>query len=133
MLPSSSFTPAEQLVVPGASPAQAVALWRALHDLYLARRGPASTGSSVPAVLMADAIDLVNAYERLAAPLAGALAVGAPALWAAWRQSYARVFSVVSAAPRLYAPLPAPEKLWHGLLAPFAEHLAAFASHPKAA
>lgn len=128
-----ALTPAEQLVVEHATPTDALVLWRSLRDLYLARRGPASTGSSVPAVLMADAIDLVNAYERLAAPLAGALAVGAPALWAAWRQSYARVFAVVSAAPRLYAPLPAPEKLWHGLLAPFAEHLAAFATQAKAA
>lgn len=133
MLPSASLTPAEQLVVHGASAAQAVALWRALHELYLVRRGPAPGGAAVPAVLMADAIDVVNAFERLAAPLAGALAVGAPALWAAWRQSYARVFAVVSAAPRLYAPIPAPEKLWHGLLAPFAEHLAAFAARPKAA
>ncbi len=57
MLSSASFTSAEQLVARGASPAQAVALWRALRDLYLARRGPAPAGSSVPAVLMADAID----------------------------------------------------------------------------
>lgn len=132
MSPTASLSPAEQLIVRDAQPTQAVALWRVLRELYLARRGPSRADPTVPAVLMADAIDLVNAYERLAAPLAAALAVGAPALWAAWRQSYARVFAVVSAAPDLYGPLPAPDKLWLALLAPFAEHLAAFAARPAA-
>lgn len=132
MPPTVSLTPAEQLVVRDARADEAVALWDALRALYLARRGPVSGDTAappVPAVQVADAIDLVNAYERLAMPLAPALALGAPALWAAWRQAYARVFAVATHAPNLYAPLPAAADLWRRLLAPFATHLAAFAAH----
>lgn len=132
MPPTVSLSPAEQLIVRDARAVEAVALWDALRALYLARRGPVpgdATAPPVPAVHVADAIDLVNAFERLALPLAPALALGAPALWAAWRQAYARVFAVASAAPELYAPLPAAADLWRRLLAPFAHHLAAFAAH----
>lgn len=131
MTPLATLSPAEQLIVAGARAADAVALWHVLHRLYAGRRGAAASSSAAPvapAVNHTDAIDLVNAYERLAAPLAAVLARDAAALWAAWRRSYARVFEVVSAAPDLRAPLPAPSTLWFRLLRPFAEQLQTFAA-----
>lgn len=102
-----------------------------LRALHLGRRGASPIDATVPAVNAADAIDLVNAYECLAAPRAPFRAAGAwaPALWVAWRRACARVLAVVASAPRLDAPLPDPAALWLRLLEPFATQLAAFAAH----
>lgn len=125
-----ALSPAEQLVVRGATPADAVALLAALRTLYADRRGvvPGAAGL-VPRVQHDDAIDLVNAYDRLAAPLAARLAFEVPALWAAWRDAYARVFDRVRHTSNLRAPLAGAASLWNSLLTPFGAHLAAFAAH----
>lgn len=129
MPPTVTLSPAEQLIVRDATAAEAIDLWRALVALYHARRGPSREDPALPAATVADAVDLVNAYERIAAPIAPALAYAAPALWAAWRGAYAHVFAVATAAPNLHAPMPGAVALWRGLLEAFAHHLAAFASH----
>ncbi|MEZ4404491.1 MAG: hypothetical protein R3B06_31010 [Kofleriaceae bacterium] len=124
-----ALSPAEQLIVRGAAPVDAVPLLAALRTLYADRRGVVAAGPGiVPRVRHDDAIDLVNAYDRLAAPLAGRLAIEAPALWAAWRDAYARVFDRVLHATNLRAPLAGAASLWNSLLAPFSTHLAAFAA-----
>jgi hypothetical protein len=122
-----SLSPAEQLIVTGATPSHAVELVTALRGLYQARRGEAVP--QVPRIQHDDAIDLVNAFEKLIAPIATALAAELPALWNAWRHSYAAVFDRVARVDNLRAPLPNAATFWNHLLEPFAHHVAAFARH----
>ena len=127
-----SLTPAEQLVVRDATPIDAVALWLELQRLYFAHRGrdtAAPLSLQIPATNHTDVIDLVNAFEKLVAPIAPlVVALGHGALWTAWRRAYARVFQVVSAAPNLRARFPDNRALWLGMLEPFARQLAAVAT-----
>ena len=84
---------------------------------------------AIPATIHTDAIDLVNAFETLIAPIAPlVIAVDHGALWFAWRRAYARVFQVVSDAPDLRARFPDNRALWLGMLDPFARSLAALAA-----
>lgn len=126
------LTPAEQLVVGGAGPADAVALWHQLRRVYTPRRGidpTAPAADVIPATIHTDAIDLVNAFERLVAPiLPRVVALDHGALWLAWRRAYARVFQVVTEAPDLRARFPDNRALWLGMLDPFARSLAALAA-----
>ena len=126
------LTPAEQLVVRDASPADAVLLWHQLRRLYTTHRGldpSAPAADAIPATIHTDAIDLVNAFEKLIAPIAPlTIAVDHGALWLAWRRAYARVFQVVGDAPNLRARFADNRALWLGMLEPFARRLAALAS-----
>ena len=127
MAPAVSLSPAEQLIVRDASAPEAVALWSALRDLYATTRGVDADGD--PRVLLADAIDLVLAFNRLAAPCMLAVAASRPALWLAWERATARVFAHANAAPDLFGPVERPAVLWRALLEPFARELAALADH----
>ena len=55
----------DQLVLRDATCADAVAVWRSLHAIYLERRGPdrgAPAGDPVPATTHHDVIELVSAF-----------------------------------------------------------------------
>ncbi|MEO8553646.1 MAG: hypothetical protein ABI678_26915, partial [Kofleriaceae bacterium] len=99
---------------------------------YATRRGldpMAPAVDAIPATIHTDAIDLVNAFEKLIAPiLPRVLALEHDALWLAWHRAYARVFQVVSDAPDLRARFPDNRALWLGMLDPFARSLAALAA-----
>ena len=122
-----SLSPAEQLIVRDASPRVAGALVVALRGLYGPVRGLDDAGD--PRVLLADAIDLVLAFDRLAAPLAPSIQCSRPALWLAWEHARARVFAHANAAPDLFVPVERPAVLWRALLEPFARELVALTDH----
>lgn len=125
------LTPAEQLVVGGGGPSDAVALWHQLHHVYLRHRGfdpNAPAVESIPATIHTDALDLVNAFEKLIAPILPRLvAVEHGALWLAWRRAYAHVLETVTAAPDLRARFPDNRALWLGMLDSMARALSALA------
>ncbi|MBP8806719.1 MAG: hypothetical protein KBG48_11480 [Kofleriaceae bacterium] len=130
MLPTVHLTPADQLVVRDAHARSAVALLTAVRTLYQSRRGLDVAGA--PRVLHDDALDLINAFEAIAAPIAAHLAQVKPGLWRAWRRAYDSVWRVVLQVDNVKRPLPDPSMLWDRLLAPFARYLqdAARAAEP---
>jgi hypothetical protein len=121
------LTPAAQLVVPDATIADSLELNRELRRVFLERRGPTPPDPSLPAIQFQDAIELVNAWEKIIAPYAGVLVVHLPQLWHAWRTAYSNVFAAVSNAPNLRDRFPHPDTLWFRLFDPLAIHLDEFA------
>ena len=121
MRPTVHLSPADQLLVRDADAQHAVALFDAVRALYASRRGVDPAGA--PRVLHDDALDLITAFDAVAAPIAPHLANTKPGLWNAWRRAYDSVWRAVLNVDNVKRPLPDPSTLWDRLLAPFAAYL----------
>lgn len=118
------LTADEQLVLGDAGPADAAAVWRALHGLYLAHRGPDRKSTPlepVPATTHLDVIEVVSAFEGLASSIRRSAVRGLEA----WREAYVQTFALIAAAPDRRQVFPHNDVLWLELTRPLAERLAA--------